>query len=108
MKSKMLGKEKVDNKKESKEKAKKGLKTHKNKFIEYFQPIVRKKQKLQQGNGLQATVLKKITGTKEKSIGSDQNDYDNFGRRIFYGNVKKQRGNLTQNFHQRWVVMRGW
>lgn len=105
VRSKVLGNS-PDRKKE-KEKSK-IVKAHKSQFLEYFQPIVRKKQKLQQGNSIQAQVFKKITGTKDKAIGADQDDFDTFGRRIFYGNVKKQRGNLTQNFHQRWVVMRGW
>ena len=46
--------------------------------------------------------------TQEKYVGSDEQNYENFGRRIFYGNIKKQRGNLQGTMHQRWVVMRGW
>ena len=92
------------------EKHGKGQSPHKNKHkdIEYFQPIVRKNQQLQRGNGIKSYIFKKIAGTKEKYVGAEDNDYDNFGRRIFYGNVKKKRGNLQASMHSRWVVMRGW
>ena len=58
-------------------------------MLEYFEPIVRKKEKLRQGDGIQAKIFKTITRTKEKKIGSDLDEFDKFGRRIFYGNVKK-------------------
>jgi len=76
--------------------------------LEYFDPIVRKKEKLKQGSSIQAKIFQKITGTQDRKIGSEQDDFDTFGRRIFYGNVKKQRGNIAGDMHQRWVVMRGW
>ena len=38
-------------------------------------------------------------GSNDKKIGSEQNDFDKFGRRIFYGNVKKQRSNLAGDMH---------
>jgi hypothetical protein len=63
---------------------------------------------LQRGSGVKSYIFKKLAGTKDKYIGAEDNDYDNFGRRIFFGNVKKQRSNLQGTMHLRWVVMRGW
>lgn len=86
---------------------KKRLMTKKNEF-EYFTSIVRKNQKLSQGSGVQATIYKKISGAKKMTVGPDSTDYSNVGRTIFYGNIKKQKGKLTNKMHPRWVVMRGW
>lgn len=57
---------------------------------------------------LASKIYKKFTGTKDKIVGSEQDDFDIYGRRIFIGNIKKLRGNIQGDVHKRWVVMRGW
>ena len=85
----------------------KRIATKKNEY-EYFTSIVRKNQKLSQGSGVQAAIYKKISGAKKMVVGPDSTDYSNIGRTLYYGNIKKQKGKLTNQMHPRWVVMRGW
>ena len=66
-----------------------GRRRRKNEVLEYFDPIVRKKEKLKHGDSVKAKLYKIVTRTKDRTIGSDQDDFHIFGRRIFYGNVKK-------------------
>jgi hypothetical protein len=79
-----------ENEEESKKMKKQNTRRRrKNEVLEYFDPIVRKKEKLKTGDGLRSKVYKLVTRTKDKTIGSDQDDFHIFGRRIFYGNVNK-------------------
>ena len=74
------------------EKDRRGGKARKKKkvsYIEYFEPIVRKKEKLKQGDDLKSKVYKKLTGTKDRTIASEENNFDEFGRRLFSGKILK-------------------
>ena len=64
------------------------------KNLEYFKPIERKKHRRELGSSIQAVVIKKLKGTKDVAVPSDSIDTQKYGRIIFTGNVKKQRGNL--------------
>ena len=55
--------------------------------IEYFEPINRKAEKLKTGDGLQSKIYKKVTRAKKSVVGSSEDNFDQFGQRIFYGNV---------------------
>lgn len=53
-----------------------------------------------------------MPGTKEEGVAYNVDEFDTYGRRLYYGNVQKQKGNapttLSKRFHDRYVVMRGW
>ncbi len=40
-------------------------------MLEYFQPIIRKTEKLKSGNDIASKIYKKFTGAKNKIIGSE-------------------------------------
>lgn len=76
--------------------------------LEYFEPINRSAAKLAKGDGFRSKIYKKVSGIKEETIGSTEDNYEKFGRRSFVGAVQKMRGNIQGDMHARWVVMRGW